>query len=221
MTRGISRDKVEPVNNVKMRPLNKNERAFVDAFAATGFSNATEAYRRAYPTSRGWKDDQIVSSAAWKVQQRDHVLNSIKDLQRVRERAIAEMAQRYAISKESLAEVLASIAFSNIGDYAKWDEKGRITFTPSNLLTPRQLGAITEIRMTSAGTVVLKMASRMDAVMNIARLAGMLGAEVKEKDEDDPDVIRRRDEARQVMRDLLRKMAVPEPLTIDGTATKE
>lgn len=220
MPRGVPRAKAQPVHNVKMRRLNQSERKFVDAFAANGFTNASAAFRIAYPASRKWEENSV-SVNAWKVQQRAHVAQSIDDLHRVQDRAVLEATARYGISKESLAEVLASIAYARATDYASWDEKGRITFTPSNMLTPRQIACIREIRCTSNGTVVLKLQSNMDAVMNIARLAGMLGAEVKEKTEDDPELVRRREEARAIMRDLLKKMAVPEPLTIDGTATSK
>lgn len=206
------------MTKIKTRHLNPNERKFVDAFADSDFTNAAAAFRKAYPASRKW-DDAAVNNGAWKLQQRTHVATSVEDLRRVKARAVVEMTQRYTVSKESLGEALATIAFANIGDYASWDAKGKVVFTPSELLTPRQLGAISEIRMNSNGSVVLKLASRMDAVMNIARLAGMLGNEVKDKPDDDPEVVKQREHARKVMRDFLNRMAVPEPLTIDGTAT--
>jgi hypothetical protein len=97
-------------------------------------------------------------------------------------------------------------------DYVSWDSQGKVSFTPSHLLTRRQRAAIAGISNNANGTVAFRLASKQQAVMDIALLAGMLGIGMKEKHEEDPEVVKRREHARSVMHDLLNRMAVPEPL---------
>lgn len=213
-----TRVKASSIRRLKVpgRSPNPQEQAFVIAFAEDGFSNATEAYRIAYPASRKW-DDHVVTSEAWKVTQRPHVAMLIEDRRRVAARQAAQELARYGISKESLAGELASIGFARMTDYVTWKTDGTLVVRDSSELTPRQVAAIRELSFDKHGKISkIRLESKREALMDMARLSGMLGIDMRERNEDDPDVARSKAEARAQLMRLLEGMAVPEPLVIDG-----
>ena len=105
------------------RDLTARQRSFVDEYSSGGMKNASEAYRRAYPSSRKWSN-QVVAVEASRLLKHPKIALILQEIREKTDRALTRTIDNYAISKESLIEELASIAYAELTDYVSWDSQG-------------------------------------------------------------------------------------------------
>jgi phage terminase small subunit len=97
---------------------------------------------------------------------------------KVRSTIAASIEERFSVTRESIIEELAAIAFANLGDHFSWDEEGRIRSKPSRGLTQAQKRAVASIRQvrTKEGTILqVNLSDKLRALELLARLTGILG----------------------------------------------
>lgn len=85
------------------------------------------------------------------------------------------MAKMLGITKLSIIEELAAIAFHDIGDYVTWTECD-FRITPSNELTDWQRKAVASVRQArrEPGCLELKLHDKLKALVLLARVLGLL-----------------------------------------------
>jgi len=156
------------------------QRAFVNAYIAGGMTNATEAYRRAYPNSK--------ASAAVQGQEAQRLLKHpvislmIEDCRVKAEAEREKIAARYVVTKERISHALSLMAFSDPRDFYKWQDGGDVTLKPSADLTDEQAGAVQAVSsaVTKYGrSLKVELADRRGALMDLAKLHGHI---VEKKD---------------------------------------
>lgn len=141
-----------------------------EAFAtgvASGLSQA-EAYRQAFPNSRGWKDNAVHSRASTlaateKVQQR---------IQELREKA----AEANEVTIERIVAEVVKIAFANQRDLMNWGPQG-VKLKSSDELTDEQAAAVSEVAESfsaTGGSLKLKTHDKLGALRFLAELKGHL-----------------------------------------------
>ena len=113
--------------------LTPKQEAFAQAYIET--SNASEAYRRAYPGSDKWKPEALHVKAS--------VMLSNGKVQVRLETLRAEIAKRHDITIDKIVRELALIGFSNMLDYISVQEGD--AFVDLSKLTREQAAAIGEI----------------------------------------------------------------------------
>lgn len=143
------------------KPLSPKEQLFVNAYATNG-NNGKEACITAGYSERSAKEQasRMLTRA-----------NIRKALEKVQEKT----AKKMEITREVLANELAKIAFSNMGDFVKWSKKG-IILTESDKLTKDQKGIIEEIKETTTfggTTVSFKLLPKTRAIEQLAKLLGL------------------------------------------------
>jgi phage terminase small subunit len=97
---------------------------------------------------------------------------------RVRSTIAASIEERFGVTKESIIEELAAIAFASLGDHFSWDAEGRIRSKPSRSLTQAQKRAVASIRQVRSKTGAITQVSLPDklrALELLARLSGAMG----------------------------------------------
>ncbi|MDZ4738773.1 MAG: terminase small subunit [Alphaproteobacteria bacterium] len=95
---------------------------------------------------------------------------------KVRKAISAELVTRFDVSKESIIDELAALAFANLGDYYDWTG-GEIRVKPSRKLTAQQKKAVTSVRRVNGadgGIVQLRIANQLKALELLAKLLGMM-----------------------------------------------
>jgi phage terminase small subunit len=141
-----------------------------EAFAtgvASGLSQA-EAYRQAFPNSRGWKDNAVHSRASTlaataKVQQR---------IQELREKA----AEANEVTIERIVAEVVKIAFASQRDLMTWGPQG-VKLKSSDELTDEQAAAVSEVAESfsaTGGSLKLKTHDKLGALRFLAELKGHL-----------------------------------------------
>ncbi len=148
------------------KPLTPKQEAFATGVAA-GLSQA-EAYRQAFPNSRGWKDNAVHSrastlAAAAKVQQR---------IQELREKA----ADANEVTIERIVAEVVKVAFANQRDLMNWGPNG-VKLKASDELTDEQAAAVSEVSESisaTGGSLKLKTHDKLGALRFLAELKGYL-----------------------------------------------
>ncbi len=92
-----------------VRPLSRRERLFVEHYAAGGFQNAAKAYEDAGYRSTG----TVAAAGASRLLKRVNVAAAV---QIERDKLAAQLAARFAITKERVLEELAAMAFYDAAD---------------------------------------------------------------------------------------------------------
>lgn len=92
----------------------------------------------------------------------------------VRQRVEAALEEQFGITKMSIIEELAAIAFHDIADYMSWTDKA-IHITPSDQLTEWQRKAIASVRKAGRdpGCFELKLNDKLRALELLARVLGL------------------------------------------------
>lgn len=137
--------------------LTKRQRAFVDEFLID--LNATQAALRA-----GYSPSSARAIASENLSKPN-----------IRDAVDAALWERFGVSRASVVEHLARIAFANIGDYLEWDSEG-VRLKPSADLGKEMRTAIAEISIAGSGkgrTVRLKLADKLAALEKLGRALGL------------------------------------------------
>ncbi len=94
---------------------------------------------------------------------------------KVRKAISQELTTRYNVSKESIIDELAAIAFARLGDYVSWTDT-TFSVRPARQLTAHQRKAVVMIRQRGPdGPIVeVRLANRLKALELLAKVLGLL-----------------------------------------------
>jgi phage terminase small subunit len=96
---------------------------------------------------------------------------------KVRSTIAASIEERFSVTKESIIEELAAIAFANLGDHFTWDEEGRIRSKASRVLTHAQKRAVASIKQTrdNHGAIVeVRLPDKLKALELLSKVLGLV-----------------------------------------------
>jgi hypothetical protein len=77
-------------------------------------------------------------------------------------------------TEERITQTIAALAFYDPRELISWDEKGNVHFIPSDELTYQSVLPIREISSLPNGGVRVRFHDRRAAIMDLARLRGMI-----------------------------------------------
>lgn len=129
---------------------------------ASGLTQA-EAYRRAYPNSRKWKDESVWERAS-------RLAATVKVKSRI-ESLTQKAAAKNEITVERVLREIARLAFSDLRDVINWDQGGA-TLHPACELSDDAAAAISEISETTTprgGTLRVKLHNKVESLEKLAR----------------------------------------------------
>ena len=92
----------------------------------------------------------------------------------IREAIQAELQGKFGITKLTIVQELAAVAFHHIGDVVSWTEHA-LHLRPSSALTDDQRKAVTAVRQ-SKGCVEVRFADRLRALEILCRVLGLWDA---------------------------------------------
>jgi hypothetical protein len=153
--------------------LTGKQQAFVKAYLDGGMSNAAEAYRVAYPTSRKWAN-QIVAIKASQLVSHDKISIILSAARAKAARAMVASVDRFVVSKERISRELARMAFADARKLYKWDAD-KVTLIASEHLSDDDAAAVVAVSHTvtdKGGTLKLTMGDKRQALMDLAKLHG-------------------------------------------------
>lgn len=165
----------------KERKLTLKRVAFCQAYAETG--NASEAYRRAYPSSLKWKPHAVHVAGS--------ELLAVPEVKvRIEELRAAHM-KRHEITVDKIIRELALIGFSNMLDYVQPQEDGT-AYVDLSKLTREQAAAISEVVVETytegqgegardVKRVRFKLSDKRGALVDLGKHLGMFPAQVSGK----------------------------------------
>jgi phage terminase small subunit len=148
------------------KPLTPKQEAFATNVAA-GLSQA-EAYRQAFPNSRGWKDESVWQRAS-KLAGDTKVQSRIQELR-------GKAAEANEVTIERIVAEVVKIAFANQRDLMTWGPQG-VKLRASDELTNEQAAAVHEVAETfsaQGGSLKLKTHDKLGALRFLAELKGYL-----------------------------------------------
>ena len=157
--------------------------------------NQREAYRKAYPSSKKWKDKNVDTAAS-------RLLNSAKVLPRyteLRERLRKEAEDEVIVDAKSVLKELKAIAFANATDFVRvntventgLDGKQHtgavVEVTPTKDVPPDKLAAIAAIKQGKSG-IEIKTRDKIRALELLGKHLGLFTEQTPGKDiEGEPD----------------------------------
>lgn len=89
----------------------------------------------------------------------------------VRASVASTIGDRFGVTRWTIVEELAAIAFHNIAEYMDWSD-GSVTVVPSLMLTETQLKAVASARLTGSGCTELKFHDKLKALELLSRALG-------------------------------------------------
>jgi hypothetical protein len=141
--------------------------AFVDAYLKS--SNASEAYKVAYPAAHNWKPENV-RSAASKMLADANVYPMVREGQ---ERASRVAMDKYHVTQDRLIEEWASIAFHDAADYFTWGPDG-VHIKSSSELTERQRAAVSGVSQTEkGGAIKVSLSDKQAALKSLGQIMGL------------------------------------------------
>lgn len=166
-----------PKRKQKERALTANQKAFADAYVRDGSSNASAAYREAYPSSKKWKPESVWPRASELLSDRK-VAARVADLQAKQEKIAREKLE---MDTEKLLQLLVSAATTDPAVFYNDD------LTPKRLdqipADKRQLITHIQRKHGKEQTIELRLFSREKAIDSIARIVGAFEKDNKQKAE--------------------------------------
>lgn len=153
--------------------LTAQQRAFVTAYLDGGMTNAAEAYRVAYPTSRSWKAQRVAEEASVLLSN-PKISPIIAEARAKAAASLVQAADRFAVSKERISAELARMAFADSRRLFSWSDRG-VTVIASAELTDDDAAAVVEVSQTvtsEGGTIRVKLGDKRQALMDLAKLHG-------------------------------------------------
>lgn len=158
--------------------LTKQQEAFIQEVIKTG--NQRQAYRKAYPGSRKWKDESVDSEAS-------RLLNSPKVSTRyseLQERLKNEAEDDCIVDAKDVLKELSLIAFSDIGDFVNVveDDFGTTVIINSTAnMSDGKRRAIAGIKQGRNG-IELRLNDKTKALELIGRMLGLFTDNVNVRD---------------------------------------
>ena len=162
----------------KGRPSN-GDLKFVNEYMMNG-RNATAAFRTVFPNGcEGLPDSRVRVKACWYTK-RTHVRALILAGEAKAIAKTEKVLEKYAQSKERIAEELARIAFTNQTDVMEWGPDGA-KVKPSSELTEEAKAAVSEVTetITKDGKALVKVKNydKVSALIALGKQAGMFREE--------------------------------------------
>lgn len=146
------------------------QRAFVDEYFANG-RNGAAAYRTVY---RSRSSNQHCAVEASQLLSNPKIARIVASHDRIfalaQEKVIGEMA----ITDERIIETVAALAFYDPREVLSWDAEGKMTVTASADIPLRAILPIREIACLPQGGLRVRFHDRRAALMDLARLRGMI-----------------------------------------------
>lgn len=153
--------------------LTPQQQIFVTAYLDGGMANASDAYRKAYPTSEKWSAVAVSRKAAASLL--NGSIRRVIDAARAKaENKMAAAEDRFAVSRERISRELARLAFSDHRRLFEWDKDGVIVRASADL-SDDEAAAVIEVSQTitaEGGTIRVKLADKRQALMDLAKLHG-------------------------------------------------
>jgi hypothetical protein len=174
----------------KLDPI---EQAFVDAYAANG-GDMLAAYDIASPKPE--LSNRARAQLASMMMRRGKVKRAIAPLHDAAARAVATTLEKYAVTRATIAQALARLAFSDIRDFVVLEHVPRMTSRNTPVLdkdnrpvmqqvlrvrdfaalSPSQSYAICEVHQLESGAIKVKLESKLTALRQLVALMGLAGA---------------------------------------------
>ena len=154
----------------KRMPITLKQRAFVNEYIANG-RNGAAAYRKAY-NSRA--DVKGCSREAAALLENPRVAAIIASKDRMLALAEQRELESLEVTEERVIKTIAALAFYDPREVLSWDEEGKITFTASKDIPLRAIQPIREIAALPNGGLRVRFHDRRAALMDLARLRGMI-----------------------------------------------
>ena len=149
--------------------LNGRQCQFIDEYMANG-QNASAAYRKAY---RSKTSSMRCGQLAHILLQNPVVAQTIRSKVRMLELARQNRLEAQQATEERIIDVLSTLAFFDPREFIQWDSNG-VTVTKSTDLPIEAVFAIREILVLADGGMRFKFADRRAALMDLARIRGMI-----------------------------------------------
>ena len=150
--------------------LNRRQSRFVDEYMSN-WQNATAAYRKAY----GNKSSSVVcAESARKLLHHPTVARALRAQVRLIELAREARLGVQQATEEKIIDVLAAIAFFDPRSIIQWGADGKASVTMSTDLSLDAVYGIREILVLGDGGIRFKFHDRRAALMDLARLRGMI-----------------------------------------------
>lgn len=200
------------VGEDELKPLTQRQRMLLNYFL--GGKDSGEAYRLSYRVVEGRDRHQVLMDKGRRVLEMPHVRRALREAQQMGDVAVAEVVNRYVLSRQRMMEELASIAFARVTDYIPKAGEGAVDF---HSLPPEQQAAVSEVRYgkdrDGRPQVTVKLHNKAAAIATINQ---MMGWDTPEGDSPEGEANAARAEA--VRREWMKWLAghKPEPRTIEG-----
>jgi len=149
--------------------LTGRQRNFVDEYMANG-QNGAAAYRKAYRSKTSSIQCGMLAQALLR---HPVVAQTIRSKLQMLELARQNRFEALQITEERIIEVLSTLALFDPRSVIQWDGKG-VTITKSADLPIEAVFAIREILVMADGGMRFKFADRRAALMDLARIRGMV-----------------------------------------------
>ena len=160
------------VNN-KLGPrgtLNGRQSHFIDEYMSNG-QNGTAAYRKAYNS----KSSSVrCGQLAHRLLQHPVVARAVRARIKVLELARQGRLEAQQATEERIIDVLGALAFYDPREIIQWGPDGAASITMSTDLSVQAVYAIREITVLETGAIRFKFHDRRAALMDLARLRGMI-----------------------------------------------
>ena len=159
-----------------MRTLTSRQRAFVAEFIANG-GNATAAYRKEYPNTKG---EKTASAQGARLKRHPLIAQQLLAAQIATERAVQIAVDRYQITAGRVADAMARLAFTDMRQVVDVvtttaeDGKRRqeIRVKDFAAIDADAHQAIVEVKRSASGEITVRLADKRAAAMDLARLRG-------------------------------------------------
>ena len=149
--------------------LTGRQSQFIDEYMANG-QNASAAYRKAY---RSTSSSMRCSQQAYILLRNPAVAQTIQRKLKMLELARQGRLEAQQATEERIIDVLSTLAFFDPREFIQWDSNG-VTVTKSTDLPIEAVFAIREILVLADGGMRFKFADRRAALMDLARIRGMI-----------------------------------------------
>jgi hypothetical protein len=158
------------------RQLTAKQQVFLEQLLANG-GNAAAAYRVAFPENTTISS---VSAAASRLRRDPRIVQALAAAEAASRQVVDAAVDRYRISAERVADELARLAFSRMPQLADvrteiepdGTQRQRLLVKDFAAADSDALAAITEVRRTASGEIMIKLADKRQALMDLARLKG-------------------------------------------------
>jgi phage terminase small subunit len=152
------------------RTLNRRQGVFIDLYLTNG-QNGAAAYRKAYGAK---SSSTVCGQMAHRLLQHPTVARAVRSRIKVLDLARQERLEAQQATEERIIDVLGALAFYDPRSIIQWGPDGRASITMSTDLSLEAVYAIREILILGDGGIRFKFHDRRAALMDLARLRGMI-----------------------------------------------